>query len=108
MALSVLVEPNHSRAFENDFDSFGGKKRKPSGAVLRYDGRLTTPSACPKLYLLDLAIIGPRRSQSCQTARRMLENDGIVPKFSIELSRDALRHGVDTQLHTAVEAAKAL
>jgi hypothetical protein len=38
----------------------------------------------------------------------MLENDGIVPKFSIELSRDALRHGVDTQLHTAVEAAKAL
>ena len=107
----MLVEPNHSRAFENDFDSFGGKKRKPSGAVLRYDGRLATPSACPKLYLLDLAIMGPRRARSCQTAREdagELENKGIVPKFSIELSRDALRHGVDTQLHTAVEAAKAL
>jgi hypothetical protein len=38
----------------------------------------------------------------------MLENNGIVPKFSIELSRDALRQGIDTQLLTAVEVAKAL
>jgi carboxyl-terminal processing protease len=39
---------------------------------------------------------------------RMLENNGIVPKFSIELSRGALREGRDTQLETAVEVAKAL
>jgi C-terminal processing protease CtpA/Prc len=39
---------------------------------------------------------------------RMLENNGIVPKFSIELSRDALKEGRDTQLETAVEVAKAL
>ena len=32
---------------------------------------------------------------------RMLENNGIVPKFSIELSRDALNEGRDTQLETA-------
>jgi carboxyl-terminal processing protease len=32
---------------------------------------------------------------------RMLENHGIVPKFSIELSRDALNEGRDTQLETA-------
>jgi C-terminal processing protease CtpA/Prc len=38
----------------------------------------------------------------------MLENNGIVPKVSIELSRDALREGRDTQLETAVEIAKAL
>jgi hypothetical protein len=38
----------------------------------------------------------------------MLENNGIVPKFSIELSRDALKEGRDTQLETAVEVAKAL
>jgi C-terminal processing protease CtpA/Prc len=39
---------------------------------------------------------------------RMLENNGIVPKFSTELSRDALKEGRDTQLETAVEVAKAL
>jgi hypothetical protein len=38
----------------------------------------------------------------------MLKNNGIVPKFSIELSRDALRQGIDTRLDTAVEVAKAL
>src|SRR5215469_6411840 len=35
---------------------------------------------------------------------RMLENNGIVPRISAELSRDALREGRDTQLETAVEA----
>jgi hypothetical protein len=30
-------------------------------------------------------------------------NNGIVPQFSIELSRDALREGRDTPLETAVE-----
>ena len=39
---------------------------------------------------------------------RMLENDGIVPKFPVELSRDALRDGVDTQLKTAIDIAKAM
>jgi hypothetical protein len=38
----------------------------------------------------------------------MLENNGIVPKFSIELSRDGLKQGRDTQLETAIEIAKAL
>src|SRR5262252_8340941 len=39
---------------------------------------------------------------------RMLENNGIVPKFSMELSHDALRQGRDTQLDTAIEVAKAI
>jgi C-terminal processing protease CtpA/Prc len=39
---------------------------------------------------------------------RMLENNVIVPKFAIELSRDALRDGKDTQLETAVHVAKAM
>jgi C-terminal processing protease CtpA/Prc len=38
---------------------------------------------------------------------RMLESNGIVPKFSIELSREALQQGRDTQLETAIEVAKA-
>jgi C-terminal processing protease CtpA/Prc len=39
---------------------------------------------------------------------RMLENNGIVPRFAIELSRDALRDGRDTQLETAVAIVKSL
>jgi C-terminal processing protease CtpA/Prc len=39
---------------------------------------------------------------------RMLEDNGIVPKFPIELSRDDLRKGRDTQLETAIEVASAL
>jgi hypothetical protein len=38
----------------------------------------------------------------------MLEKNGIVPKFSIELSREALKEGSDTQLQTAIEVSKAL
>jgi C-terminal processing protease CtpA/Prc len=37
---------------------------------------------------------------------RMLENNGIIPKFQVDLSRDALRESRDTQLETAVEIAK--
>jgi carboxyl-terminal processing protease len=39
---------------------------------------------------------------------RMLENNGIVPKFCVELSRDALSQGRDTQLEAAVDVAKAM
>jgi carboxyl-terminal processing protease len=39
---------------------------------------------------------------------RMLENNGIVPKITVELSRDALRAGRDTQLETAVRAVQKL
>jgi hypothetical protein len=38
----------------------------------------------------------------------MLENDGITPAFSTELSREALREGRDTQLEKAVEVVKGL
>jgi carboxyl-terminal processing protease len=40
--------------------------------------------------------------------RRMLENNGIVPKFFIELSREALKQGRNTQIETAIQVAKAL
>src|SRR5215813_13563982 len=38
---------------------------------------------------------------------RMLENNGIVPKFPAELLREALREGRDTQLEKAVEIVQA-
>ena len=39
---------------------------------------------------------------------RMLENNGIAPKFSIELSREALKQGRDTQLETAQHVVNSL
>src|SRR6202011_1561177 len=39
---------------------------------------------------------------------RILENNGIIPKFSIELSQDALREGRDSQLEKAIDVAKTL
>jgi len=39
---------------------------------------------------------------------RMLENDGINRTIPIELSREALRDGRDTQLETAIEAIRTL
>ena len=39
---------------------------------------------------------------------KMLEDKGIVPTFQVELSRDALKDGRDTQLETAIEVARAL
>ena len=39
---------------------------------------------------------------------RMLENDGITPKFRVELSRDGLREERDTQLETAVQVVQAM
>src|SRR5664279_88559 len=39
---------------------------------------------------------------------RMLENDGITPAVSAELSREALREGRDTQLEKEVEVARNL
>jgi C-terminal processing protease CtpA/Prc len=38
----------------------------------------------------------------------MLENNGIIPTVSVELSREALREGRDTQLEKAVEVANSL
>jgi len=39
---------------------------------------------------------------------RMLENDGITPAVSTELSREALREGRDTQVEKAIEIVKSL
>jgi C-terminal processing protease CtpA/Prc len=54
-------------------------------------------------YILALPVAGYLTWQG-----RMLENNGIVPKIPVELSRDALRDGVDTQLKTAIEVVKAM
>jgi C-terminal processing protease CtpA/Prc len=54
-------------------------------------------------YILGLPVAGYLTWQG-----RMLENNGIVPAAPVELLRDALRDGRDTQLEKAVEVAKNL
>jgi len=54
-------------------------------------------------YILGLPVAGYLTWQG-----RTLENNGITPAFSVDLSRDALREGRDTQLEQAVEVVKAL
>jgi C-terminal processing protease CtpA/Prc len=39
---------------------------------------------------------------------RMLENDGITPVVPVDLSRDALREGKDTQLERAIDVVKSM
>src|SRR5271167_2271647 len=54
-------------------------------------------------YILGLPVAGYLTWQG-----RTLENNGITPAFSVDLSRDALREGRDTQLEQAVEVVKTL
>jgi C-terminal processing protease CtpA/Prc len=54
-------------------------------------------------YILGLPVAGYLTWQG-----RILENNGIIPGVSVELSREALREGRDTQLEKAVEVVKTL
>jgi C-terminal processing protease CtpA/Prc len=54
-------------------------------------------------YILGLPVAGYLTWQG-----RTLENNGITPAFSVDLSRDALRQNRDTQLEQAIEVVKAL
>ena len=54
-------------------------------------------------YILGLPVDGYLTWQG-----RMLENNGIVPAVPIELSREELREGRDTQLEKALEVVRSL
>jgi carboxyl-terminal processing protease len=54
-------------------------------------------------YILGLPVAGYLTWQG-----RILENNGIIPTVSAELSREALREGRDTQLEKAVEVVKSM
>lgn len=54
-------------------------------------------------YIVGLPVAGYLTWQG-----RMLESNGIIPSVSVELSREALREGRDTQLEKAVEVVESL
>src|SRR5438445_10894936 len=101
----VLLVNEHTASAGEMVSAFAEENNLATIVGTKTPGRLLSGSAYKvgHGYILGLSVAAYLTWQG-----RMLENNGIVPKFCIELSRDALREGRDTQLETAVAAAKTL
>jgi carboxyl-terminal processing protease len=101
----VLLVNEHTASAGEMVSAFAEENNLAVIAGTRTPGRLLSGSAYKvgHGYILGLPVAAYLTWQG-----RMLENNGIVPKFPIELSREALRDGVDTQLEKAVELVKSL
>src|SRR5438093_11221896 len=102
---TVLLVNEHTASAGEMVSAFAEENNLATIVGTKTPGRLLSGNAYKvgHGYILGLPVAAYLTWQG-----RMLENNGIVPRFSIELSRDALRDGRDTQLETAVEIAKAL
>jgi C-terminal processing protease CtpA/Prc len=85
--------------------AFAEEKTRATVVGTKTPGRLLSGSAYKvgHGYILGLPVAAYLTWQG-----RMLENNGIVPRFSIELSREGLKEGRDTQIMTAIEVVNAL
>jgi C-terminal processing protease CtpA/Prc len=101
----VLLVNEHTASAGEMVSAFAEENNLATIVGTKTPGRLLSGSAYKvgHGYILGLPVAAYLTWQG-----RMIENNGIVPKFSIELSRDALRDGRDTQLETAIDVAKAL
>ncbi|MGA8618939.1 MAG: S41 family peptidase [Candidatus Sulfotelmatobacter sp.] len=100
----VLLVNEHTASAGEMVSAFAEENNLATIVGTKTPGRLLSGSAYKvgHGYILGLPVAAYLTWQG-----RMLENNGIVPKFSIELSRDALKEGRDTQLETAIGVAKA-
>src|SRR6185437_12312652 len=101
----VLLVNEHTASAGEMVSAFAEENHLAVIVGTKTPGRLLSGSAFKvgRGYILGLPVAAYLTWQG-----RMLENNGITPKFQIDLSRDALREGKDTQLETAVEIAKHL
>jgi C-terminal processing protease CtpA/Prc len=101
----VLLVNEHTASAGEMVSAFAEENNLATIVGTKTPGRLLSGSAYKvgHGYILGLPVAAYLTWQG-----RMLENNGITPKFFIELSREALREGRDTQLETAVQVAKAL
>jgi carboxyl-terminal processing protease len=101
----VLLVNEHTASAGEMVSAFAEENNLAVIVGTRTPGRLLSGSAFKvgQGYILGLPVAAYLTWQG-----RMLENNGIVPKFLVELSRDALRDGADTQLETAIEIARAM
>ncbi len=101
----VLLVNEHTASAGEMVSAFAEETSLATIVGTKAPGRLLSGSAYKvgRGYILGLPVAAYLTWQG-----RMLENNGIVPKFSMELSRAALKEGRDTQLETAMEVAKVL
>lgn len=101
----VLLVNEHTASAGEMVAAFGEENNLVTTVGTKTPGRLLSGSAFKvgHGYILSLPVGGYLTWQG-----RMLENDGIVPAISVELSREALQEGWDTQLKRAIEVVKTL
>jgi C-terminal processing protease CtpA/Prc len=101
----VLMVNEHTASAGEMVSAFAEENNLATIVGTKTPGRLLSGSAYKvgHGYILGLPVAAYLTWQG-----RMLENNGIAPKFCIELSRDALKEGRDTQLETAIDVARAL
>ncbi len=100
----VLLVNEHTASAGEMVSAFAEENSLATIVGTKTPGRLLSGSAYKvgHGYILGLPVAAYLTWQG-----RMVENNGVVPEFAIDLSRDALREGRDTQLETAIEAVKA-
>jgi len=101
----VLLVNEHTASAGEMVSAFAEENNLAVMVGTKTPGRLLSGSAYKvgHGYILGLPVAAYLTWQG-----RMLENNGIIPKFSVELSRDALRNHRDTQLETAMHVAQAM
>ena len=101
----VLMVNEHTASAGEMVSAFAEENNLATILGTKTPGRLLSGSAYKvgHGYILGLPVAAYLTWQG-----RMLENNGIVPEFSIELSQDALREGRDSQLEKAIDVAKTL
>jgi C-terminal processing protease CtpA/Prc len=101
----VMLVNEHTASAGEMVSAFAEENNLATIVGTKTPGRLLSGSAYKvgHGYILGLPVAAYLTWQG-----RMLENNGIVPRFAIDLSRDALRDGRDTQLEKAMDAVKIL
>lgn len=101
----VLLVNEHTASAGEMVAAFAEENNLATIVGNKTPGRLLSGSAFKvgHGYILGLPVAGYLTWRG-----RILENNGITPTMSIDLSRDALREGKDTQLEKAVEVVKSL
>jgi carboxyl-terminal processing protease len=101
----VLLVNEHTASAGEMVSAFAEENSLATIVGTKTPGRLLSGSAYKvgHGYILGLPVAAYLTWQG-----RMIENNGIVPKFAIELSRAGLRDRRDTQLETAIQVVKAL
>jgi len=101
----VMLVNEHTASAGEMVSAFAEENNLATIVGTKTPGRLLSGSAYKvgHGYILGLPIAAYLTWQG-----RMLENNGIIPEFPVELSREALLEGRDSQLEMALQAVKAL